>query len=438
MTTDVTNRNRNRNPKGISTGGQFAAEARSEAAGVTLTARPRFMDPPMLSEGGKSPWGEIQSVERDADGIEFATTDGHGGFKLSPERNKQVPAPLRNGNGWYEEDCERHIVEATFADEMGRTEEQRAYSTERIKNWYPDEYTKVTGEPVALEESRVLQDRAERANERAWREQHREQFIAESAYNSGSDFDLEGYSQIKARRASDGAERTYVMPLDKRHNRTPYLLEDRAGEPVDITDIIEQSQAARAKVTGDEIGRDPGAPVTDLGVDYASLTEAKRTAVAKDLGKRWRFTRPDGTSYATSLGEHLETYGTTGKSQHIYEDNTRRSYAVNTGDDRHVQVSKTTFDAMTGVPDLTTEYGHLHHDRAIEMNRAARARSAEPDYGNFIEDRKNARAKEAAHMAKAEELWEQMRPIAETARAERRAIIEDTTAKVRARLGLNG
>jgi hypothetical protein len=96
---------RTRQPKGVPVGGQFATETRAES-GLMLEAPATPAEPDWgttgISAGGRTPWGTADSVEDVAPGIVFASTPGHGGFKLSPERNAVVPDPLRNGNGWYE------------------------------------------------------------------------------------------------------------------------------------------------------------------------------------------------------------------------------------------------------------------------------------------------------------------------------------------------
>jgi hypothetical protein len=52
--------------------------------------------------------------------------------KLSGERNAVVPAPLRNGNGWYEEDCESYIVGMVFPGEFDRTGDPEDVVRERM------------------------------------------------------------------------------------------------------------------------------------------------------------------------------------------------------------------------------------------------------------------------------------------------------------------
>jgi hypothetical protein len=70
-----------------------------------------------------TPWGKADMVTRYARGINFYSTPGHGGFKLSEKMNKRVPVELReqsfNGlgtKGWYEEDCDAYIVIVVFSE----------------------------------------------------------------------------------------------------------------------------------------------------------------------------------------------------------------------------------------------------------------------------------------------------------------------------------
>lgn len=63
----------------------------------------------------RSPWGTVQDAEATGSPhIAFVYTDSHGGFKVSQEANKLIPAPLRKRSGWYEEDAERAHVIAAF------------------------------------------------------------------------------------------------------------------------------------------------------------------------------------------------------------------------------------------------------------------------------------------------------------------------------------
>ena len=99
---------------------------------------------PKLEYPTDTPWGPPQQVDVIADGIVRIHTAGHGGYWLSPERNKQVPRNLRektfcqNGlDGWYEEDCDAAIVEAVFYKLMpgpNRLESNHQYLKD-LRDW---------------------------------------------------------------------------------------------------------------------------------------------------------------------------------------------------------------------------------------------------------------------------------------------------------------
>jgi hypothetical protein len=95
-----------------------------------------------------SPWGAIQDKRELAPGIWQVSTAGHGGIKLSRERNAAVPDYMRREGGWYEEDCEWSIAAVVHPigfqrllptkDDPFRSEMEIAYST--LRNWFPDQY----------------------------------------------------------------------------------------------------------------------------------------------------------------------------------------------------------------------------------------------------------------------------------------------------------
>ena len=78
-----------------------------------------------------SPWGPSQTVANYAPGIDFITTASHGGFRLSPERNAEMPASWRaaafNGlgeRGWYEEDYDWALVACHFPEVANQMSEE--------------------------------------------------------------------------------------------------------------------------------------------------------------------------------------------------------------------------------------------------------------------------------------------------------------------------
>jgi hypothetical protein len=71
----------------------------------------------------RTPWGRASSVDVVADGVIAVSTATHGGFFLSPTRNREVPACFRalsrDGlarEGWYEEDADSCFVALTFPE----------------------------------------------------------------------------------------------------------------------------------------------------------------------------------------------------------------------------------------------------------------------------------------------------------------------------------
>lgn len=81
-----------------------------------------------------TPWGAADHSEQIAPGIHWHSTPSHGGFYLSPDKNKLVPLNVRratfNGQGlrgWYEEDCDWSVVVRFFPEHFtGRAARQRA------------------------------------------------------------------------------------------------------------------------------------------------------------------------------------------------------------------------------------------------------------------------------------------------------------------------
>jgi hypothetical protein len=90
-----------------------------------------------------TPWGVPQHIRTLAFGIQSVSTAGHGGVKLSAERNAQIPDYMRNTDGWYEEDVEWAKVAVVLLDAFSAESVGDAYRT--LKNWQPDAYEQFTG-----------------------------------------------------------------------------------------------------------------------------------------------------------------------------------------------------------------------------------------------------------------------------------------------------
>ena len=101
-----------------------------------------------------SPWGKVQHSETIAKGICRVTTSSHGGLKLSPARGAQVPKNARKAGDWYEEDAEWSIVALVFPECFSEKELESAHVS--AKEYYPCEYTLITGLQVKPSESWAL------------------------------------------------------------------------------------------------------------------------------------------------------------------------------------------------------------------------------------------------------------------------------------------
>lgn len=143
--------NQRRQPKGRPIGGQYATADKPEQSSTSIVPEPDWGSVDEVQEGGRSPWGEIQFVREDPPGLAWVMTAGHGGVKLSPERNRAIPAALRKSSRWYEEDCEFAIPEMYHAD----TAERRADAAAVVRDWWPDKYEAATGIKVELGQSRA-------------------------------------------------------------------------------------------------------------------------------------------------------------------------------------------------------------------------------------------------------------------------------------------
>ena len=155
----------------------------------------------------QTPWGISQGATVYAEGIESHSTAGHGGFKLSAERNGQVHALLRAMDGWYEEDCAWAIVAITFPDLF--TGFERRCAERSINDSWPDAWETMFGVVLGPGES-YEKDR------RAFHEAHADDWIVVSAIASGHH---EGFVECVAtpggRRGVGTEERRFLVAADE-------------------------------------------------------------------------------------------------------------------------------------------------------------------------------------------------------------------------------
>jgi hypothetical protein len=138
----------------------------------------------VVHEGMRTPWGSAQTARVLAPGIGLVSTAGHGGIKLTAERNRQVPAYMRRDGGWYEEDCEASIPLVVF--EALIRQHGPAWLVQSLDDyppiktvigWYPDAAAKWLKRDILPEESMVLR-------ERIFKAQHASDYVVVSAWGS--------------------------------------------------------------------------------------------------------------------------------------------------------------------------------------------------------------------------------------------------------------
>lgn len=109
------------------------------------------------STKSQSPWGKVETVHKLFEGAWVVTTASHGGIKLDPKRNREMPEAFRKKGGWYEEDCESSFIVLAYRRHFNDAQYEIAEKT--IKNYFPDQYETWSGKWIPLDESKVKRDR---------------------------------------------------------------------------------------------------------------------------------------------------------------------------------------------------------------------------------------------------------------------------------------
>lgn len=301
-----------------------------------------------VNVGSRTPWGTADNVSEVAPGITIADTPSHGGVKLTPQRNKEIPPALRNSSGWYEEDCEVNIPMRYFPAEFAAqphlrdrwTAERMAESAEQsIKDWFPVKWERANGRKLEAGESRE--------NDRLlWAEAHKSDFVVTSARTADSDPDL---VRVTAKRAIDEATAEYLIP------KAEYEARRDGDRGRDGRFAVDPSRHRRLPAEPAK----PPAPepplhrvsIPDLQqrMSAANLTTSAKNRVVGDLNKRWQLN--DGR--VMSLKGILEHDGVEGRT--CWPEGTRIKYRVvlRSGS---VSVSKATWDFLADeLPDTRSE-----------------------------------------------------------------------------------
>jgi len=160
-----------------------------------------------IGGGASTPWGLSQGATVFAEGVTAHSTAGHGGFKLSAERNRKVHSMLRSAGGWYEEDAAWAIVAISFPHLFTGFERRSAERT--IKDSWPDAWEAIFGGILAPGESRE-KDR------RAFEAEHAADWVVVSAITSDQQ---RGFVECVAtpggKRGTGTEERRFLVPADE-------------------------------------------------------------------------------------------------------------------------------------------------------------------------------------------------------------------------------
>ena len=323
--------NEKRTPRGRPTGGEFAAHDRSDAE-ITLQDSHDWGSTG-FTEQSRTPWGEVQWVTEVAPGITSVATAGHGGIKLSPQRNREIHASLRNSNGWYEEDCESHIVAMRFNEHFNYSEKS---ASDGVRRWFPDGWEAATGQKVESGQSRVR-------DEANFVERHKDDFISQ-----------------RLRDAEDGTDRfiasTYLIGDEVAEY---YISKAEVKAQRDNPEIGQENRILIDPNRHEKLPPKPKPALTpakkfDLTSIAAPKTPAAAAKLEKDLAQRYRSS--DGR--VRSLGDEFAGGGITGKTAYL-DGNGRRTYHLTQKENEEdstltvYQVSKSTFD-LVGAPDART------------------------------------------------------------------------------------
>ncbi|WP_439357892.1 DUF7007 domain-containing protein [Bradyrhizobium sp. DASA03007] len=159
-----------------------------------------------------SPWGAIQDKRELAPGIWQVSTAGHGGIKLSRERNAAVPKYMRNEGGWYEEDCDwakAAVVHPIGFQRIIKTEGKPdriecEVAIETLRNWHPSAYESFTG--TILEKGMsIVRD------QQIFDLENENNYVGAAAWGDWASWVPKGKVGVLARRASDKSEKWFIV-----------------------------------------------------------------------------------------------------------------------------------------------------------------------------------------------------------------------------------
>ncbi|UVK49137.1 hypothetical protein BPNPMPFG_006858 (plasmid) [Mesorhizobium sp. AR07] len=154
-----------------------------------------------------TPWGSSQGATVYADGVVLHSAAGHGGFLLSPGRDRKVHRSLRVDGGAYEDDEAWAIVALTFPHLF--TSFERRCANRTMKDSFQDAWETIAGNVLGTGESW-------RKDERSFFDEHADDWIVVSAILSGHQ---SGFTEVIAtpggKRGHGTEERRFLVPSDE-------------------------------------------------------------------------------------------------------------------------------------------------------------------------------------------------------------------------------
>lgn len=178
--------------------------------------------------GYPTPWGPAQTRYKYTDQVSFYSCAGHGGYKVNKADNARIPAPLRNADGWYEEDCESAIVHYFLLADFNTENYGREDFANVVRNYWPDEWTAATGEPLTPEQSSELRKRKFAAD-------NADNWVAIAAWGDWEGWVPEGKVGVCATKGGHRStwghevpEARFLVPADDYKNRNGSFVVDLA------------------------------------------------------------------------------------------------------------------------------------------------------------------------------------------------------------------
>lgn len=335
-----------------------------------------------IAVGGQTPWGRADSVEEVAPGISYASTEGHGGYKLSPARQKAIPETMRAAGAWYEHDAQWRIAALYHPDAFTKPGDDvaatQAESEQEVKDFEPDRWEATYGE---LDKGESLEK-----DKRLWLTEHADEYITTSGMSLG-----DGRVQVTALRRSSDERDTFIL------DRATYdeLKRDAKADRGSGVHLLLPPGLVPEPRPEPEAEPDRYRAVPNLD----GLSDSAQARVKKDLDQRWR----DRNNQVRTLADIIENDGITDKL--VLIDNGTRSYSLAVGPSAY-RVSKATFDAFEA-PDTRSpadialeEVRILQHKYEVAQNKSRGSR-----FGGGSETRELAQK-----TAEARAIWKALLP----------------------------